>query len=603
MIKYRCIWIRLTNSPWHKPYTRVIMIKQFLSYYKKQKVLFSLDMIASLFLAALAMLYPILTRLVLNDYVPNNNINMILVSAGILFAVYTIRMILNAFIQDKGHVMGAYIENDMRDDLFSKLQKLPFRYFDQHQTGDIMSRMTNDLFSVTELAHHGPETAIISSVTFIGALGYLMSINLWLALIIFCCAPILIIVTVFSRKKLLKSFKASSESKALINTSIESSVSGIRVTKAFNNHDNEFDKFCKSNKEFLVSRKEVYKNLGKFTSRTTYIVDLFNMVVLLAGGLFVLAGVSSSDQGISIGDYTAFIISVGLIITPISQIINFVEQFQNGAAGFRRFMTVMNEEEESDAIDAIELDNMDGDIKFSNVSFSYENDDLILNDISFNIKAGEKIALVGASGGGKTTICHLLPRFYNITNGNILIDDIDINHITLKSLRQNIGIVQQDVFLFDGSIKENIAYGNLNASVDEIMSAAQKSNIHEFVSGLPEGYDTQIGERGVKLSGGQKQRLSIARIFLKNPSILILDEATSALDNSTERLIQSEFDELSKGRTTIVVAHRLSTVKNADRIMVIENGKVAECGSHEELLLLKSKYYQLHSKTSDIIVQ
>ncbi len=580
------------------------MIKEFLSYYKKQKLLFSLDMIASLFLAALAMLYPILTRIVLNDYVPNENITMIIVSAAILFLVYTIRMILNRFIQDKGHVMGARIENYMREDLFAKLQKLPFKYFDQHQTGDIMSRMTNDLFSVTELAHHGPETIIISSVTFIAAFGYLMSINLWLSLIIFFCAPILIIVAAFSRSRLLKAFTASSESKASINSSIESSVSGIRVTKAFNNDDKEFDKFCKSNEEFLVSRKDVYKNLGKFTSRTSYVVDLFNMVVLLTGGLFVLLGKSSAlEQGISIGDYTAFIISVGLIIVPLTQIINFVEQFQNGSAGFRRFMTVMNEEEEFDSPDAIVVNGVKGDITFSNVSFSYENDEIILNNVSFSIKAGEKIALVGASGGGKTTICHLLPRFYNITNGNILIDDIDINNIALKSLRQNIGIVQQDVFLFDGSIKENIAYGNLSASEEEIMAAAQKSNIHEFVTGLPEGYDTKIGERGVKLSGGQKQRLSIARIFLKNPAILILDEATSALDNSTERLIQSEFDELSKGRTTIVVAHRLSTVKNADRIMVVENGIIAESGSHDELLKLKGKYFTLHSKVSDIIVQ
>ena len=580
------------------------MIKQFLKYYKKQKMLFSLDMLASLVLAALAMVYPILTRLVLNDYVPNNNINMILVSAAILFLVYTIRLMLNRFIQDKGHVMGAYIENDMRKDLFRKLQKLPFSYFDKHRTGDIMSRMTNDLFSVTELAHHGPETFIISSVTFLAAFGYLMSINIFLSLIIFACFPIVLIVSALCQKKIIKAFNASSESKARINASIESSVSGIRVTKAFTNHGKEFDKFCESNEEFLDSRKIVYKNLGKFTSGTSYILDLFNILVLLTGGLFVLLGTSSSlEKGISIGDYTAFIISVGLIIDPLWQIIHFVEQFQNGAAGFRRFLTVMDEEEECDHPNAIEVNDVKGDIDFDHVCFSYESDELILDNVSFSITAGEKIALVGASGGGKTTICHLLPRFYDISKGNILIDNVDIDSITLESLRQNIGIVQQDVFLFDGSIRENISYGNLSKDEDEVMAAAKKSNIHEFVIGLPDGYDTQIGERGVKLSGGQKQRLSIARIFLKNPSILILDEATSALDNSTERLIQSEFDELSKGRTTIVVAHRLSTIKNADRIMVVESGKIAECGTHDELLAMNGKYAELHSKSSDIILQ
>jgi ATP-binding cassette subfamily B protein len=429
---------------------------------------------------------------------------------------------------------------------------------------------------------------------------YLMTINWVLTLIVFACVPILIIVTVHFRKAMNSAFDDRRKSNATINASVESSVTGIRVTKAYTNSAREVEKFNKGDEEFVDSSRRAYKAMAKFFSSTAFITDVFNVIILIAGGVFLSLG------QITAGDYTAFVVSVNLFISPVNTLINFMEQYQNGLSGFKRFVEIMEEEPESERETAKPIENVQGEIEFQNVTYSYATSKEVLHNVSLKLKKGEKLALVGPSGGGKTTLCHLLPRFYNIEgeeNGAILIDGTDIRDLTLDSLRKSIGIVQQDVFLFVGSIKENILYGKPDATDEEIIAAAKKANIHDYIMTLDDGYDTQIGERGVKLSGGQKQRLSIARVFLKDPAILILDEATSALDNTTEVLIQQSLDELCKGRTTLVVAHRLSTVRNADEIAVIMNGKVTERGTHDELIAANGTYkslYQLQFRDNDL---
>ena len=452
-----------------------------------------------------------------------------------------------------------------------------------------MSRMTNDLMDVSELAHHGPENLFISGVMIIGSFAYLCSINWILTLIIFACVPFLLIVSTLMRKKMTQAFMESRKSVAVINAQLESSISGIRVTKAFTNSKKEVEKFEAGNSDFVEARKKSYKAMGQFHSSTSFITDVFNVVVLIAGGLFLYAG------EIDFADYSAFIVSNNVFISPVTTLIGFMEQFQNGMTGFTRFIEIMDEDPEIEKKDAVELNDVTGEIEFKDVCFKYNESRDILNGVNLKIKAGEKLALVGSSGGGKTTICHLIPNFYKIVSGEILIDGKNIDNFTFESLRRNIGIVQQDVFLFNGTIMENILYGRLDATYEEVIDAAKKANIHDYVMTLPNGYDTQIGERGVKLSGGQKQRLSIARVFLKNPAILILVEATSALDNTTEILIQEALDSLCEGRTTIVVAHRLSTIKNANEIAVIDNGEVIEKGTHKELLDNDGIYKKLYS--------
>lgn len=523
--------------------------------------------------------YPIITRYMLNDFIPNKKLNLVIICGISLFLIYLIRMFLRYFIQYYGHIMGVRMQAEMRRDMFRKLERLPYTYYDEHETGSLMSRMTNDLFDISEIAHHGPENIFIAGFTLIGSFIYLAIINYILALIIFACVPLLIIVTSHFRKQMRKAMRESKVAMAKINASLESSISGIRVTKAFTNTQKEEEKFEVSNESFVKARSSAFNAMGKFFASSQFITDVFNIIVLLVGGVFLY------NDFIDIADYSSFIISVNMFITPINQLINFVEQFQNGTTGFKRFLEIMDEEEEN-VIEGNEIcPKLEGDISFEHVSFQYKSSKKgILNDISFNIPHGKKVALVGPSGGGKTTICHLIPRFYDINEGTIKLDNKDIKNFTLESLRKQIGIVQQDVFLFGGTIKDNILYGNLDASEEELIDAAKKANIYEYIMSLPNGFDTDIGERGVKLSGGQKQRLSIARIFLKNPSILILDEATSALDNTTELLIQKALDELCKNRTSIVVAHRLSTIRNADKIIVISEGKIKEEGTHEELI-------------------
>ena len=554
------------------------LLKRFIHYYKPHRLIFALDMASSFLVAAIGICYPIITRLVLNDFLPNNDINGIIVASVILLVIYFIRMVLRFFIQYYGHIMGVSMQAEMRRDLFVKLEKLPYSYYDNHETGKIMSRLTNDLFDISELAHHGPENIFIASITIITSFIYLMLINWILGLISLAILPILLTISIFFRKRMRKAFKESKIAIAEINANIESSISGIRVTKAYTNSEKEIEKFDKSNQKFINARKSCFKSMATFFSTSQFITDFFNVLIILGGGLFLYFG------KMQIVDITTFIVSISLFISPINQVINFTEQFQNGSTGFQRFIEIMDEKEEEQNENAEILDNVRGDIEFKNVSFSYNEGETIIDNISFKIDAGETIALIGPTGGGKTTICHLIPRFYNLNSGDILIDGKSISKFSLESLRKHIGIVQQDVFLFNGTIKENILYGKLDASDEEVIDAARRANILDFINSLPNGFETNIGERGVKLSGGQKQRLSIARAFLKNPEILILDEATSALDNTTELLIQNSLNELSKGRTTLVVAHRLSTIKNANEIMVVSNGKIVERGDHEHLM-------------------
>ncbi len=565
------------------------MLKKFISYYKPHKLIFTLDMLASLVVSMIAIVYPIVTRTMLNDLIPNRNYRMVVISGCALLVLYVVRMLLNYFIQYYGHVMGVRMQAQMRSDMFNHLEKLPYSFYDKNETGKIMSRMTSDLFDISELAHHGPENLIISSISIITSFVYLSTINIWLTLIIFVCVPFLLLISAKLRKKMRAAFKQSRLSIAEINAALESSISGIRVTKAFTNAEKEREKFEIGNESFVNSRKEAYDAMGKFHSSTAFITDVFNVIVLIAGGFFLYNG------AIGFGDYSAFIVSVNLFISPVMTLINFTEQYQNGVTGFERFLEIMAEEPEKDKEGAVDMGRAEGHIQFAGVTSAYEEGRDVIRGIDLDIEKGKTYALVGASGGGKTTICHLIPAFYDISKGEIRIDGKDIRDVTKASLRRNIGIVQQDVYLFNASIRDNILYGRLDATDEEVYEAAKRANIHDYIMSLPEGYETNIGERGVKLSGGQKQRLSIARVFLKNPPILILDEATSALDNTTEILIQQSLNELCKGRTTIVVAHRLSTIKNADEIVVIEGGVITEQGTHNELMALGKTYAHLYS--------
>ncbi len=561
------------------------MLKKFLSYYKPYKLLFFLDMLASLLISLSAMVYPIITRNMLNDYIPNNKFELIIKFGIILLMIYIIRALLKFFVQYYGHVMGVKIQSDMRKSLFEKIEKLPYSYFDNHETGAIMSSLTNDIFEISELAHHGPENFIMCTLMIVLSFLYLKTINLNLTLIIFASVPFLIIISCKLQAYMREASRKSKIAMAKINAAISSSISGIRVTKAFNNAKLEEEKFDISNKQFIEARKMHFKGFSIFNSSTSFITDLFNVICLISGGIFLYRGL------ITFGDYSTFIVSINLFISPITTLVQFVEQLEEGIAGFEKFEKIMEEPIEEDNKDAKDYDDINGDIEFKNVCFSYD-DKQVLDNISFEVKKGQTVALVGESGGGKTTICHLIPRFYNINSGEIDINGIDTKKIKMETLRRNIGIVQQDVFLFSGTFAENIAYGNLNASQEEIIEASKKANIYDYIMSLPNGFDTQIGERGIRLSGGQKQRLSIARVFLKNPSILLLDEATSALDNTTEIAIQEALDTLKEGRTTIVVAHRLSTIKNADKIIVIVDGKVKEEGKHNELMKNQDGIYK-----------
>lgn len=563
------------------------MLKKFVNFYKPYKKLFVFDLIAAFIAAAIDLVYPMMTREIMDSAIPNRDLRTLGVFAATLIVLFLIKALCGYFMQYWGHVVGVRMQGDMRRKVFNHLQRLPNKFFDNTKTGDVMSRIINDLMDISELAHHGPEDLFISGVMLVGSFIILCTINVPLTIIIFAFIPIIVIFTMNKRKKMKKAFLETKVETGKVNANLENSIAGIRVSKAFVSHSYEEEKFEQGNKSFMTAREKAYKVMAEYFAGANLSLDVLNYVVLIFGGLFTFNG------AISMGDYVAYLLYIKIFMDPIKKLINFMEQFQNGMTGFQRYVEILNEDREKEKKGAKPLKDVKGKITFKNASFSYE-DNMILDNLSLEIEEGKMLALVGPSGGGKTTFCNLIPRFYDLNRGDILIDDKSIYDVTLESLRANIGIVQQEVFLFTGTIKENIRYGNLESSDEEIVEAAKRANIHDFIMNLEDGYDTYIGERGTKLSGGQKQRISIARVFLKNPRILILDEATSALDNTTEYYIKQSLDELCKGRTTIVVAHRLSTIRNADEIIVLTDKGIEERGTHDELMNLNGIYKDLH---------
>ncbi len=563
------------------------MIKKFINFYKPYKKLFIFDLVAAFIAAGIDLVYPMMTRELMNNAIPNQNLRTIGVFSITLIILFLIKAVCGYFMQYWGHVVGVRMQGDMRREIFNHLQRLPNRFFDNTKTGDVMSRIINDLMDISELAHHGPEDLFISAVMLVGSFIILCTINVPLTVIIFAFIPLIVIFTMKQRKRMNAAFLKTRVETGAVNANLENSIAGIKVSKAFVSHDYEEEKFEQGNKSFMNAREKAYKVMAQYFAGANLSLDILNYVVLIVGGLFTFKGI------ISFGDYVAYLLYIKVFMDPIKKLINFMEQFQSGMTGFQRYVEILNQDREKEKKGAQPLKDVKGKITFKEASFSYE-DNIILDNLSLDIEAGKMLALVGPSGGGKTTFCNLIPRFYDLSSGNIYIDDKSIYDVTLDSLRANIGIVQQEVFLFTGTIKENIRYGNLEASDEEIVEAAKMANIHDFIMDLEDGYDTYIGERGTKLSGGQKQRISIARVFLKNPPILILDEATSALDNTTEYYIKKSLDELCKGRTTIVVAHRLSTIRNADEIIVLTDKGIEERGNHEELMALGGIYKELH---------
>lgn len=563
-------------------------LKRFVRYYKPHRKLFAIDMVCAFVISVFNLVYPYVTKEIINNFVPNKLLWYLLAGLGSLLLLYTIKAVLNFVLQYWGHLVGVRMQADMRRELFGHLQKLPFSYFDNNKTGVIMSRMTNDLFEISELAHHGPEDVFLSLVTLLGAFIMLATINVYLVLIVFAFVPVIVVCAVLLRKRMNKAFSEVRVAQAEINADIESAVSGVRVSRAYCAERHEAEKFEEGNRRFVRAKSGQYKVMGQFFSSMNFFMDFLYFAVLLAGGLFFYYNL------INVGEFTAFVLYVTTLITPIRTLVNIFEQIHDGMTGFKRFCDVMDVPAETEGENIITPEKMAGEIIFDNVTFGYDDGKKVIENFSMRVPAGKTVALVGPSGGGKTTVCHLIPRFYETDGGQITVDGIPVNKLSRAFLRKNIGIVQQDVFLFNGTIKDNIAYGNFDATDEEIIEAAEKANIHEYIMSLPQGYETCVGERGVKLSGGQKQRVSIARAFLKNPPVLILDEATSALDNVTEMAIQQSLFRLSEGRTVLVVAHRLSTVKNADEIMVVTANGVAERGTHEELMALCGIYKGLY---------
>lgn len=566
------------------------MIRNFIKYYKPHRFLFTLDLMIAFCMATVDLIFPMFSRAFINDYIPNKDMQSIVFYSIIIIALYVLKIGGNYFVGYYGHVVGSRIEFDMRRDLFKHLQTLEFSFFDNNKTGQLMNRLTGDLNEVTELAHHGPEDLFISLVMLIGSFAILVQIHFGLTMIVFSFVIMTVIFSIKMRKSMMKTFRSVRQKTADINAQLESSISGIRLSKSFANEEYEVEKFHKTNYAHLNSRQDAFKAIGMYSAGNEFFLNMMSLSSMVAGGIFVFKGL------INYGDLLAFLLYIAFFTKPIRSLIQLTQQFQSGMAGFERFTEIMSISPKiKDAAHAQTLTDLKGKIRFEGVSFKYEEKgENVLNQFNLDIEVGKTIALVGPSGVGKTTISMLIPRFYDVTEGRILIDDIDVKSIALRSLRENIGVVQQDVFMFYGTIKDNISYGKPDATLEEIIDAAKKANIHDFIMTLEEDYDSMVGERGVKLSGGQKQRIAIARVFLKNPPILVLDEATSALDNENELAIQNSIEELAKDRTTIIIAHRLSTIKNADEILVMAESGIAERGSHDTLIAKEGLYSKLY---------
>lgn len=575
-----------------KKHSNIKLIKSFAPYYRPYLGVFFLDLLCAMFSTASDMVLPLILRFMTNSALLNRGIEWdILIKICLFFLGLKLLDLMAGFYMAKmGHIMGARIETDMRRDLFSHLHSLSTEYFNETKVGQIMSRITSDLFDITEFAHHCPEEYFIGIIKIAFAFAILIGINVPLTLIIFTLIPLMIYSASRFNLRMRRNFKAQRSHIGDLNSRIEDSLLGVKVVKAFTNEEAEQEKFERDNQTFLDIKKDTYHNMASFFTITRAFDGLMYLVVIAIGGYFLNTG------RISAGDLVAYILYVGTLLVTVRRIVEFTEQFQKGMTGIERFNEIMETDIDIfDDEDAVELLNPKGDIVFEDVSFGYESKEAeVLSGIKLEIRAGEKIALVGESGGGKTTLSNLIPRFYDVEKGNILIDGLNIKKIKLKSLRQAIGLVQQDVYLFSGTVYDNIAYGRLGASYEEVVEASKRAGAYDFIMALPDGFNSYVGERGLRLSGGQKQRIAIARVFLKNPPILILDEATSALDNTSERLVQESLERLSEGRTTITIAHRLSTIKNADRILVLEQGKIVEEGSHQELMEREGVYYKLY---------
>ena len=568
----------------------------FLSYYKPHMKLFILDMCCALGIALVDLAFPWASRQALNELLPQSLYAAFFTVMGILLAAYALRSVMYFIVTYWGHMMGVRIEADIRRDLFSHMQDLSFSFYDKNRTGQLMSRATTDLFEITELAHHGPEDLFISAVTLIGALCMMVAIQWKLALIVFAVVPIFVGFTIIQRRRMMKASVRQKQTMAGINGQLESAISGMRTAKAFASEGQEEEKFRAANEQFKGAKRDYYKAMATYHAGLEFALPAMNVLTVAAGGFFIMRG------EMDFVDLVTFTLYISTFLTPVRKLAAFVEQFLNGMAGFKRFVELMRVEPAvKDAPDAREMGEARGDILVDDVSFHYDDGPAVLDHVSIHIPQGETVAVVGPSGGGKSTLCQLVPRFYDVTGGRILVDGQDVREVTQRSLRYNIGIVQQDVFLFAGTILDNIRYGRPDAGEAEVIEAARRAEIYDDIMSMPEGFHTYVGERGVMLSGGQKQRVSIARIFLKNPPILILDEATSALDSVTEARIQSAFDELSKGRTTLIIAHRLSTIRSANRIIVVDENHILEEGSHEELLARGGEYAQLYNAQKRVV--